>query len=90
MNSEMLTGRGAAISVRAFNAPVYKTGAQSEEYLYVTTTDAPVAGQLDNYIEEIVIPCHSRKTTFIVLFLRLMGDTQGKVSFENIQLIAKE
>lgn len=41
-------------------------------------TDAPVAGTLLNHVEELTIPCYSRKTTFIVLFLRLMAGTEGK------------
>lgn len=89
MNSEMLTGVGAAISIRAFHAPVGKYGTQDEEYLYLTTTDAPVAGKLDNHVQELTIPCYSRKTTFIVLFLRLMGGTEGEVTFEDIQLTVK-
>lgn len=89
MNSEQLNGTGAAISIRAFHAPAGRNGAQSEEYLYLTTTDAPVAGQLNDYVEELTIPCYSRKTTFIVLFLRLMAGTEGKVSFEDIQLTVK-
>ena len=90
MNSEMLTGAGAAISIRAFHAPVRTAGAVNEEYLYLTTTDDPVAGKLTNYVEELTIPCYSRKTTFIVLFLRLMAGTEGKVSFGNIQLVVEE
>lgn len=89
MNSEQLSGTGAAISIRAFHAPAGRNGAQSEEYLYLTTTDAPVAGQLNDYVEELTIPCYSRKTTFIVLFLRLMAGTEGKVNFEDIQLTVK-
>lgn len=90
MNSDMLTGAGAAISIRAFHTPVGNRGAQSEEYLYVTTTEHPVSGKLDKYVEELTIPCYSRKTTFIVLFLRLMGNTKGKVTFEDIQLVVRE
>jgi len=90
MNSEQLTGTGAAISIRAFHAPVGKEGAQTEEYLYVTTTDAPVAGKLENYEEELTIPCYQRNTTFIVLFLRLMKGTEGKVTFEDIRLVVNE
>lgn len=90
MNSEMLLGVGAVISIRAFHAPVGKEGAQAEEYLYLTTTDTPVTGELTDYVEELTIPCYSRKTTFIVLFLRLMGNTEGHVSFEDIQLVVNE
>ncbi len=90
MNSEQLTVRGAAISIRAFRAPLGKGGAQDEEYLFLTTTEAPVSGKLDNYVEELTIPCYSRSTTFIVLFLRLMAGTQGEVSFEDIELVVKE
>jgi len=90
MNSEELVGPGAAISIRAFHAPLGTEGAQTEEYLYLTTTEAPVNGKLDNYVEEITIPCYSRSTTFIVLFLRLMAGTEGEVSFENIELVVQE
>jgi hypothetical protein len=90
MNSEMLTGTGAAISIRAFHSPAGNEGAVSEEYLYLTTTDNPITGKLDNYVQELTIPCFSRKTTFIVLFLRLMGGTEGKVSYSDVQLVVKE
>jgi hypothetical protein len=90
MNSEELVGTGAAISIRAFHAPLGAEGAQTEEYLYLTTTEAPVSGKLDNYVEELTIPCYSRSTTFIVLFLRLMAGTEGEVSFENIELVVQE
>lgn len=90
MNSDRLIGVGAAISIRAFNAPVGNKGAFTNEYLYLTTTENPVTGVLDNYVEELTIPCYSRETTFIVLFLRLMGGTEGKVSFQDIELVVKE
>lgn len=90
LNSEMLSGVGAVISLRAFHAPVGREGAQREEYLYLTTTDTPVAGELNDYVEELTIPCFSRKTTLIVLFLRLMGETEGEVTFEDIQLVVDE
>ncbi|MFT6807392.1 MAG: hypothetical protein ACJA01_000612 [Saprospiraceae bacterium] len=57
MNSEMLTGTGAAISIRIFHSPVGKEGAESVENLYLTTTEAPVSGELNNYVEELTIPC---------------------------------
>lgn len=90
MNSDGLNGVGAAISIRAFNEPMTKKGAFSYEYLYLTTTENPVAGELNNYMEELTIPCFSRETTFIVLFLRLMGGTGGKVTFQDIELVARE
>ncbi|MEM9671701.1 MAG: hypothetical protein AAF992_03855 [Bacteroidota bacterium] len=90
MNSEELVGPGAAISIRAFHAPLGTEGAQTEEYLFLTTTETPVNGKLDNYVEELTIPCYSRSTTFIVLFLRLMAGTEGEVSFENIELVVQE
>jgi hypothetical protein len=90
MNSEQLTGNGAAISIRAFHSPVGKGGAQTEEYLFLTTTEKPVAGPLNNFVEELTIPCYSRNTTYLVVFLRLMAGTEGKVSFEDVQLIVNE
>jgi hypothetical protein len=90
INSEMLSGVGAVISLRAFHVPVGREGAQREEYLYLTTTDTPVTGELNGYVEELTIPCFSRKTTLIVLFLRMMGETEGQVSFEDIQLVVNE
>ena len=90
MNSEMLTGKGAAITIRAFYAPVAKNGAEIVQYSFETTTDTPVSGKLQDYVEEVTFDCYSRKTTFIVLFLRLMEGTEGKVVFDNIQLIAKK
>ncbi len=92
MNSEQLIGPGAAISIRAFHAPVGTgtQGAQSEEYLFLTTTESPVSGKLENYTEELTIPCYSRSTTFIVLFLRLMAGTEGEVFFGDIELVVNE
>jgi hypothetical protein len=90
MNSEQLTGSGAAISIRAFQSTVGKVGAQTEEYMFLTTTDAPVSGKLDQYVEEITIPCFTRNTTYMVVFLRLMPGTEGKVSFEDVELVVKE
>ncbi len=90
LNSEGLTGTGAAVSLRVFERdPFTMFGAPGTyiETLYLTTTDNPVSGELINHTEELTIPCLSRKTWFIVLFVRLLPGTEGKISYSDIRLI---
>ncbi len=90
LNSEGLTGTGAAVSLRVFERdPMTEFGAPDSynETLYLTTTDNPVSGQLVNHTEELTIPCLSRKTWFIVLFVRLLPGTEGKISYSDIRLV---
>lgn len=90
MNSENLIGVGAAISIKAFHAQVGIYGAWSEEYAFLTNTENPVTGKLEGYVEELTIPCFSRKTTSLALFLRLMEATQGEVVFTDIEMEVKQ
>jgi hypothetical protein len=90
MNSNMLTGTGAAIAIKAFHSTVEKEGANSKQSLSLSTTGNPIAGELNNHVEELTIPCYSRKTSHIILFLYLMSGTEGKVSFNNIKLVVKQ
>ncbi len=93
INSEGLVGNGAAISLRVFERDqVTEFGAPNSEYetLYLTTGDQPASGELIDHQEELTIQCLSRDTWFIVLFVRLLPETEGKVTFSDIRLIVNE
>lgn len=93
LNSEGLTGTGAAVSLRVFERdPMTEFGAPVtyNETLYLTTTDNPVNGKLIDYQEELTIPCLSRDTWFIVLFVRLLPGTEGKIIYSDIRLVINE
>jgi hypothetical protein len=89
INSQQLTGKGAAISVRTYYASLQKEGAQTEEYLYLTTQDNPVTGPLNNHMSELTIPCYSRRITTMIIFLVMMGETKGNITFDDIQVVIK-
>ncbi len=89
MNSESLVGNGAAISVRAYKSTLTKYGALTEQYLRVTTENDPVTGELIDVPQELVIPCYSRATVQLIIFVVLRGQTQGKVTFDDIELLVK-
>jgi len=90
MNSTMLTGKGAAISVRAYHAPLGQQGSYSEQLLHLTTANNPIAGQLVDHTEELTIPCYTREITYLVIFVVVMGGTQGEVDFDEIQVVVKD
>ncbi len=93
MNSEGLTGTGASIALRVFERdPMTRFGAPSSynETLHLTTGENPVSGELVDYKEELTIPCLSRDTWFIVIFVRLLPGTEGKISYSDIRLIVNE
>jgi len=90
MNSSTLTGVGAAISVRAYYAPVFHEGALTEQLFRISTEDNPVAGQLVDYREAIDVPCYTRKITTLIIFVVMLGDSQGEVDFDEIQVVVKE
>lgn len=93
LNSEGLTGTGAAVALRVFERdPMTKFGAPSSyvETLHLTTTDNAVSGELVNHEEVLTIPCLSRDTWFIVLFVRLLPGTEGKISYSDIRLVVNE
>ena len=93
MNSEGLTGTGASIALRVFERdPMTRFGAPNSynERLHLTTTENPVSGELVDHQEELIIPCLSRDTWFIVIFVRLLPGTEGKISYSDIRLVVNE
>ncbi|HEX6892102.1 MAG TPA: hypothetical protein VF141_15450 [Chryseolinea sp.] len=90
MNSTMLTGKGAVISVRAYHAPQGKQGSYTEQLFRLTTENNPKSGELIDHTEELTIPCYTRKIIYMVIFVVMLGDTQGEVDFDQIQLVVKE
>jgi hypothetical protein len=87
MNSELLTGNGAAISVRLYKSTLTKYGAVTEQYLRTSTEENPTSGEITDVIQEVVIPCYTRSTTQMIIFVVLLGDTQGQIRFEHIELV---
>jgi hypothetical protein len=90
MNSDKLTGTGAAIAITASHSAVEKEGANIERLLSLSTLDHPITGKLNSHVVELTIPCYSRKTGMMGIFLYLMSGTEGKVSFNNIQLVVNK
>jgi hypothetical protein len=90
MNSTMLTGKGAALSIRAYHAPLGREGSYTEQLLRVSSEDNPATGQLVDHTEEVIIPCYSRKITYMVIFVVMLGETKGEVVFDALQLTVKE
>jgi hypothetical protein len=88
-NSESLTGTGAAISVRAYSSTLTKYGAVTEQYLRVSTENDPLKGELVDAPQELLIPCYSGVTSSLIVFVVLRGQTQGKVTFNDIELLVK-
>ncbi|MEO5978269.1 MAG: hypothetical protein ABIS36_12080 [Chryseolinea sp.] len=86
MNSDMLTGPGAAISVRIYDATLGQEGSTVNEFLSFTSENNPVSGQLDNHMEELTIPCYTRKTVYVIVFVVMLGGTEGTVNFDQIQV----
>jgi hypothetical protein len=89
MNSESLTGIGAAISVRVYKSTLSKYGALTEQYLRVSTEDDASSGKLIDVPQALLIPCYSRATTQLLFFVVLRGQTQGKVTFNDIEVVVK-
>ena len=87
MNSESLTGNGAAISVRLYKSTLAKYGAATEQYSRISTEENPTSGEMNDVIQEVVIPCYTRSTTQMIIFVVLLGETQGQVRFEDIELL---
>lgn len=87
MNSESLTGNGAAISVRLYKSTLAKYGAATEQYSRISTEENPSSGEITDVIQEVVIPCYTRSTTQMIIFVVLLGETQGQVRFEDIELV---
>ena len=89
INSESLAGNGAAIGVRVYKSTLAKNGAITEQYLVLSNEDHPVSGKLIDVPEELLIPCYSRATTQLLIFVVLRGQTQGKVTFNDIEVVVK-
>ena len=89
LNSESLTGIGAAIAVRVYKSTLAKNGALTEQYLFVSNEDDPASGKLIDVPQELLIPCYSRATTQLLIFVVLRGQTQGKVTFNDIEVLVK-
>lgn len=89
MNSESLTGKGAAISVRLYKSTLAKTGAVTEQYARISTEENPVSGEVTDVIQELVIPCYTRSTTQMIIFVVLLGETKGQVTFEDIEVVVE-
>jgi len=87
INSESLAGAGAAISVRVYKSSLTKTGALTEQSLRVSTEDDPASGKLIDVPQELSVPCYSRATTQLLIFVVLRGGTQGKVRFNDIEVV---
>jgi hypothetical protein len=89
LSSTSLTGQGVGIAVRVYDNPVLKTGNLLEQFLFLTTEDKPISGTLNDVVQELTIPCFSRKTTFLLIFAAMKAGTTGQVEFKDIQLIVK-
>jgi hypothetical protein len=90
MNSSTLSGVGAGISVRAYHAPMGPQGAYSEQLFRISTEDNPAVGQLVDHEEELVIDCYTRKITYLVIFVVMLGESQGEVTFDEIEVVVTE
>ncbi|MGC3945258.1 MAG: hypothetical protein QM762_12230 [Chryseolinea sp.] len=90
MNSAGLTGNGAAIAVRVYENEITNAGAVTKQTQFLTTEDNPASGELINHTEDLIIPCLSTQTAFVVVFSVMMPGTTGQVSFDDIQLLVKE
>jgi len=90
MNSAMLTGKGVALSIRAYHAPLAREGSYTEQLLRVTNENSPVTGQLVDHTEELILPCYTRKITYLIIFVVMLGETKGEVVFDEIQIVVKE
>ena len=88
MNAD-LVGNGAGIAIRGYENVVEKKGAQNKQSLFFSTEDKPVSGKLTDYTQELVIPCFSRKTSGLIIFVVMKAGTSGTVSFKNIELEVK-
>ncbi|MEJ1236596.1 hypothetical protein WBG78_00620 [Chryseolinea sp. T2] len=73
-----LTGKGAAIAVRAYENEIRNSGAITKQTQFFTTEDSPVTGVLNDHVEELVIPCLSMKTTHLVIIAVMMPEQQER------------
>ena len=89
MNSEMLSGPGATIGVRVYDTPPGRTGAEFRQTLLLSPDGGPVSGQLVDRDEEVTIPCYTRSSQLVFLFVVMMAGTEGTVNFDDLQVIVK-
>jgi hypothetical protein len=87
LSSSNLTGKGVGIAMRVYDNVVQKDGALLEQFLFYTTEDKPISGQLNDVVQELAIPCFSRKTTYIIIFGAMLAGTTGDVTFKDIQVL---
>ena len=90
MNAEQLSGAGASIAVRVYEHVNEAEGARIEEFLLLSTENNPAFGALDNRVEELTIPCFTRRTVNITVFVVMLPGTEGVVTFDDVQLLVKE
>jgi len=89
LNADNLSGKGAGIAIRDYDDPVGKMGAQDNQFLFLTTEADPVSGKITDLTQELVIPCFTRKTNYLIVFIALRDGTSGEVSFTDIRLEVK-
>jgi len=89
LNADNLSGKGAGIAIRLYDDPVGQKGAQDNQFLFLTTEDNPVSGKLTELTQELVIPCFTRETNYLIVFVALRDGTSGEVSFKDIRLEVK-
>jgi hypothetical protein len=89
INSTNLAGKGVGIAVRVYDNPVLINGGTVEQFLYLTTEDKPISGTVNDVVQELTIPCFSRKTTFLLIFAAMQAGTTGQVEFKDVQLLVK-
>jgi hypothetical protein len=87
LSSANLTGKGVGIAMRVFDTALRKNGAIVEQTGFYTTEDKPVSGQLNDVVQEVTLPCFSRKTTTIYIFAVMLAGTSGDATFKNIQVL---
>ena len=90
MNAEQLNGPGAAIAVRLYERNLEKEGARTEQFMFLTTEDNPISGPLTDHVEELTIPCFTRNTVNMIVFVVMMPGTEGEVTFDDIELLVEE
>jgi hypothetical protein len=87
LSSTNLTGKGVGIAMRFFDTALRKNGAILEQTGFYTTEDKPLSGQLNDVVQEVTLPCFSRKTTTIYIFAVMLAGTSGDVTFKDIQVL---
>jgi hypothetical protein len=87
LSSTNLTGKGVGIAIRVYDTAIGKNGAIVKQSEFYTTEDKPVSGQLNDVVQELTIPCFTRKTITIYIFGAMLAGTSGDVTFKDIQVL---